>query len=689
MMAIKKLRRRRPHKTTAPHKHKKPHTKKQIHEQGTTDNKLAREIMRWFVLQKIYAYFVKEYSKDIVPAGISTSPRHVATKSVLYTATAAPAGTIIGMTVMLALTNMMPANLTIHAELFAPFITVTTTISLPAAVFFSRRFSLREAIKRRAKGVESELLFFTVYCDVMEKTGRGLRGAFESIRKEGTSIDATINNKNKNRQRIMSANANGKTARRQQLFPAMYHEACIIHREIQVFSKSFVDMIRDLGITHPSGSFRDFLRGYLISQESGGTGVGVFLHEKLREYHVDAKQKLESYGNTSEMLATVGSFGLVMFPIFVVVGGIILSPATLLLMCMLGILLIPGAIAFLVRVAAKAAPIPTPKIAMQKTPLMLSTVVGIGLVMLAVISAPPLLLPPLSPSPTATEAVAATVNDYVTPRTAALAASDTHPPPLLSSWWELATIPIITWCAANFLAARKSLSKMINLEKSIPDFIRDINQKTKSNPSFYAAFTTTEASAPYTKQFNHTLHQIKSRLLLGISMASALSETNTGSWLYDCTMRLMAFAVRTGSVTPAVLDRLSMFASHYLESRKSLAAKTVTPLMTGYMGSIIVVMMILMMPVSGFEGSLDSLTGAGNMGGAEIISQQENNFDAQALLDELNMMLVIIGAFCSMLLISQIRYGTVLHSMHTAVLLIVVSGMFYYDRYVGVAGFGS
>ena len=194
-MSIKKLqkRQRTPHKTPTPHRHKKPHTKKQIHEQGTTDNKLTREIMRWFVLQKIYAYFVKEYSKDIIPAGIATSPRHVATKSVLYTATAATAGIIIGMTIILVLTSMIPANQVIHSELFAPFVTITTAISLPAAIFFSKLFGLRRVIKKRAKGVESELLFFTVYCDVMEKTGKGLRGAFETIRKgEQTQLQLSM-----------------------------------------------------------------------------------------------------------------------------------------------------------------------------------------------------------------------------------------------------------------------------------------------------------------------------------------------------------------------------------------------------------------------------------------------------------------------------------------------------------------
>ncbi|MCE2499169.1 MAG: hypothetical protein J4F28_09365 [Nitrosopumilaceae archaeon] len=49
-------------------------------------------------------------------------------------------------------------------------------------------------------------------------------------------------------------------------------------------------------------------------------------------------------------------------------------------------------------------------------------------------------------------------------------------------------------------------------------------------------------------------------------------------------------------------------------------------------------------------------------------------------------MLVVVGAFCSMVLVSQIRYATVLHSLHTGVLLAVIAGMLYYDRLAGAAG---
>jgi len=128
------------------------------------------------------------------------------------------------------------------------------------------------------------------------------------------------------------------------------------------------------------------------------------------------------------------------------------------------------------------------------------------------------------------------------------------------------------------------------------------------------------------------------------------------------------------------LDRLAMFGSHHLETRSQIAANTTTPLMTGYMGSVIVIMMILMIPVISFEQFAVTFTDV--LTGSDL--NPHNDAATQHLLAELNLVLVVIGAFCSMFLISQIRYATVLHSLHTGILLLVISGMLYYDRFVGV-----
>jgi len=98
-----------------------------------------------------------------------------------------------------------------------------------------------------------------------------------------------------------------------------------------------------------------------------------------------------------------------------------------------------------------------------------------------------------------------------------------------------------------------------------------------------------------------------------------------------------------------------------------------------------VVMMIIMIPVMSFDqfAALDVLTGDA---AAVAPDATHMGYDTGGLLAELNLVLVVVGAFCSMVLVSQIRYATVLHSLHTGVLLAVITGMLYYDRLAGNDG---
>ena len=558
-------------------------------------------MLRFGVIRRMHLYLAGRYSLDIPAAGIAASPRQKAAESVGA-----------------ALLSVMPAvcvSAALYAATGTPF--AFSFLAAPPALFFMKGVGLRDIARKRAAGADAELFFFAIYCDIMEKAGRGLHGAFEAL---------------------VGGSGGGP------MFPAMHREALIIRREMRVFSKSFADVLHDLGATHPSAAFRDFMRGYAVSQTAGGVGTSAYLHERLREYHTAARQRMDAYASMAEMLATIGSFGLAMFPIFIVVGGIMMDQHTLLFLCGFGILAVPAITAVMVARAAAASPVPAGRIPVRRAPVAAAGAAGAACLLLGVSS---------------------------------------------SSWWEMAAVPLAAWCVANHCMSRGRLAGMSALERSVPSFVRDINQKMRSNPSFFAAFASAEAMAPYTAQFNDVLRGVRSRVLLGVEISRALREVRTGSWLADCVMALMAQAARSGSVTPAVLDRLALFASHHVETKREMSARTAAPLMTGYMGSVIVVMMIIMIPVMSFEqfAALDVLAGsAAAPDAAEVPDVLYPGHDAGGLLAELNLVLVVVGAFCSMALVSQIRYATVLHSLHTGVLLAVIAGMLYYDRLAGAAG---
>ncbi len=560
-------------------------------------SRAGHAMLRFGVIRRMHRYLAGRYSRDIPAAGIAASPRQKAAESVGA-----------------ALLGVVPAaciSAVLYAATGMPY--AFLFLAAPPALLFMKSMGLRDMARKRAAGADAELFFFAIYCDIMEKTGRGLHGAFEALGSSGSDSS---------------------------MFPAMYRESLIIHREMRVFSRSFADVLHDLGTAHPSAAFRDFLRGYMVSQTTGGVGTSAYLHERLREYHTAARQRMDAYASMAEMLATIGSFGLAMFPIFVVVGGIMMDQYTLLFLCGFGILMVPVITTVMVARATAASPVAAGMVPVHRIPVMAAGAVGAACFVLG-----------------------------------------------MPSWWEIAAFPLAVWCITNHCMSRGRLAGMSNLERSVPSFVRDINQKLRSNPSFFAAFVSAEGMAPYTAQFNVVLRNVKSRILLGVEISRALQEVRTGSWLADCVMALMAQAARNGSVTSAVLDRLALFASHHIEMKKEMSAKTATPLMTGYMGSVIVVMMIIMIPVMSFDqfAALDVL--AGTVTGAAVAPDAPYmGYDAGGLLAELNLVLVVVGAFCSMVLVSQIRYATVLHSLHTGVLLVAIMCMLYYDRLAGAAG---
>lgn len=575
----------------------------------------VRILMKYGAVRRAHDWFAEKFAADVPAAGVAVSPRVKAAEAVGQVAYSAPPS--VAAAVLLFLIMGSPLAL--------------ACIAAPALVYFARLYGLRDKIRRRAQDVESELFFFVIFCDIMEKTGRGLYGAFEAVHESGPEPVPGPGD----RDGRQGGRQGGKKKQDRNLFPALHRESLIIRREMRVFARSFVDMLHELGYMHPSTAFRDFLRGYAISQSTGGVGTASYLSEKLREYHVAARQRMESYVSTAEMLATVGSFGLVMFPMFVVVGGIMIDGSTLLFMCAFGILLIPIMIMMLIKKAASASPVPPPSVKLDRRPLMAGVAAGAACAVLQ------------------------------------------------AEWWMCVAIPLTVWSFANHFASRKLITGAAGLEKSIPSFIRDIGQKTRSNPSFFEAFKSAERAAPYTKQFNGVLRKVRSRVELGITMAQAMQDIRTGSWLADCVMRLMAHASKSGPVTPAVLDRLALFSSQYLETKQEMASKTVNSLMTGYMGSIIVVMMLLMIPSMSFDqfGAFEDMLSTSTSG----VNLTDPTYDPGSLVADLNLVLVVVGGFCSMMLVTQIRYGTILYSLHTGALLAAVTALLLYDEYVGVS----
>jgi len=529
-------------------------------------------------IKKMMSYFIKSYGKSILSSNTAKSPMVEGLQNIKLTFLIFFVCLFIGVILFSALSEGL----------------VFLILLIPLVYFFTSKFNLQDTITKRKKGIEKELMFFVVFCDIMDNNQTGIYKVFEIIRNDKSN-----------------------------LFPFMKHEALYIHREISIFGESPLDSLRSLCKFHPSKLFTDFIQGYLTSTTMGGKGTGDYLSGKVRDFQVTSKQNIDFYIEKSELITQIGSFGLVMFPLFIVIGGIMVKGNSLFMAVIFGLIFIPISISFMIKKIESIQPFPSDVVKFRIEPIIFSVIVLVITIVLNL------------------------------------------------EFWENVALPLIVWSVSNFILMRNKLITNNSLEKSIPDFIRDMNQSMLSISSFFKAFQMIQKKESYSTEFNNMLKNIQSGIIGGDSIEYVMKTTKTNSWLSKSVLKLLSFSAKSGTVTAAILEKLVEFSKNYLESKTEIAQKTSNSLMIGYMGSLIMVMILLVIPTISFD-NFEVIAG-------DVIEVTNDN-----TINSLNYVLVIISSFFSMLLISKIKYSTINHSLHTTILLSIISVIFYYDKFIGI-----
>ncbi|NRA05673.1 MAG: hypothetical protein HRU07_05870 [Nitrosopumilus sp.] len=453
---------------------------------------------------------------------------------------------------------------------------------------------MKATIDGRKKGVETELLFFAIFCDIMDNAQSRIYKVFSVI------LNDTSN-----------------------LFPHIKKEALLLNRNVMIFGESQFDALRDLAKTHPSEAFAEFIRGYLTSQSQGGRDTGDYLAEKTRELQVSSRQKMTAYIGTSDSITQMVSFGLMFFPMGIVMGSMMISGSVLFLLTIFGIIFIPPIMIVMIMKINSIQPFMTNALKFRKEPVIISGIVFVIAIILGL------------------------------------------------GYWEITGLPLFVWSLSNYLLVRHNFRVNSKVDKAVPQFIRDMNQSMISTPSFFKSFQQIEKRNSYTPDFNKILREIKMQTVLGDQLYDVMQNIKLNSWLAKLVINLLSFTAKSGVITPNIMNKLALFSSYYLESKKEMLDKTSTAVMMGYMGPIIVVTMVLIMP------SVDVTSIVENVDDISEIELDDS-------LRSLNSALVVIVSFFSLMVVSKIRYLTIYHSLHTAIIVAIVCLMFYYDKFVGI-----
>ena len=530
------------------------------------------------LFQRFNDYFKNAYSKDIEPSGVAKSISDVSMNNLKIILVSVIFSIVLSL-VLFFVTNSIISFLLLF---------------LPVIVFMINRYELRTPTIQRKNGVEQELLFFSIFCDIMDNTQLSIYRTFEIIIHDDSG-----------------------------LFPWIRKEGIIIQRDVVAFGDSSLHALKNLSDIHPSKLFSEFIAGYLTSQSAGGRDTGDYLAEKTREYQVISKQKMASYTETSDGITQMVSFGLIMYPIMIVLSSTMTTAENILFMIIFGFFFIPVTIFVLIKKIESISPFSNDHIQLFKIPIILSAVTLLVCIIMQL------------------------------------------------EYWEMLLFPLMVWSITNYIMIRNRLVQNTNIDQSIPRFVRDVNQSMLSGSSFFKSFSMIAEQKSYSNEFNSILNKIKKDVLFGEQLNDSMLQIHTTSHLSKLIIKIISYTAKSGEVTPAIMEKLAIFSNNYLESKTEIANKTTISIILCYMGSLIVIVLVLMIP-------------SVNMGNFTEIIDEISDVDLDDTLTSMNIALVIVTSFMSMMLVSKIRYGTIQHSLNNGVMLIVISIILYYNKIVGL-----
>ena len=414
------------------------------------------------------------------------------------------------------------------------------------------------------------------------------------------------------------------------MFTTMRDEARIIHREYVIFGKSMIEILADLVKTHPSEMFQDFLRGYITSQTGGGTKTGNFMKEQIEAMSERTQDIMNSFAGKAEAMGMLGGFGLAMVSIMIVLMSAFMTTAMLTLIAASMCIISPVLVIVMIQIIGSIQPFKMPAYVRSNKPIFAAGGVLLGGIILTFII------------------------DFIV-------------------LWHVAMAAGATWGIMNFISCVGQFKFIRNMEKNLFDFIKELSRLMAVESDFTQAFSKITKNEAYNKDFNEMLKKIESRCRTGLNIDEAIAvNIQAGrSWLLNVVMYLLSYTSRSGTVQPAVLENIAGFAKMYRRMLEVISTKAQTAVMIAFAGSIITAFMMGMLP----SVTLDSIAPlAGN--NPQITNADFSQATENKTLSDMNRLLLVVSSFFSGVLVSKIKFGTILHSIIPMIMVIMVGAIF-------------
>lgn len=412
--------------------------------------------------------------------------------------------------------NTMKAPLPIIERYGIPPLPVLLII--PLMLFAYPKIALKNLAKNRQRLVEEELPFFSLFAAVMQSVNTSLYSSFQ----------ITIGKK---------------------IFAGIENEALLLNRDVELFGRSPLEAIEEIGRNHNSQVFKNFLLGYSSITRSGGD-LSKYLETNAEEQFRMLKLKYASYSTNVGYVVESIVVLLIIVPILFVVSSFILPIESVSIIGMAAGIAIPiTTIAFSILLAH----------IQPKTFNVIGLKDGTSLLFL----------------------VAAVLMFFV------FIQLD------FEMWLSLALSAIIASVAMESFTFRhrRQIEKM---EKALPDFLRDLTEYKKIGIENNEALIKISEDTHYNKTIDRLIQKLSMFVKQGYSLNDILMTIKLRSWFARNTFFVLSQISESGGGTPAVLESVTTFVRNTQHTLKEAKSAIAIYDILGYMSPIILVITVAM-----------------------------------------------------------------------------------------------
>ncbi len=354
---------------------------------------------------------------------------------------------------------------------------------IPPLILFYPKITLKNQGNSRKNLVEEELPFFGIFAAIMHSVNSNLYSSFLK------TIDRGV-------------------------FKAIEKEASLLKRNVELFGKSPLEAIEDLGRNHKSQSFKNFLLGYSSIAKSGGD-LSKYLETASDEQFQQLKIKYTSYSKNVGYIVESLIILLIVVPIMFVVSSFILPADSISKIMLASVIGVPIMTVFFALLLANIQPKMFNIIGLNNSKIITLIPFSIGIFFSLYFLGYP-------------------------------------------TWFSLGITAIIPSIIMEYFTL-KHKTQINKIEKILPNFLREITEYRKIGIPEVSAIMKIYEEKNYNATFDRFLHILSTSFKQGHSLSEVLAIIKLRSWFARMTFFILSEISESGGGRPAVLESVTGF----------------------------------------------------------------------------------------------------------------------------------